>query len=222
MAVSYWGKVSVDVGTLSRVQPCEPLRSSAGAALEPHLPVDRLRDGSWVFAPYAAMRSVESGERVVCHVCGDALAAVSAQHVRRHGLTLDGYRERFGLNRKQSLLTPALAETRRSEGHRRWAENAGVRDDLAQGQEMARTGVLHDLGARAQPAGSRRAQGRASASREGRHGRTATAAGSKRGWGGMSVLGRWGSVGSRSTSSGGVLRGRRLTGFGRSSDAGDR
>jgi hypothetical protein len=38
---------------------------------------------------------------------------------------------------------------------------------LAVGQEMARTGVLYELGAAAQPVGARRSQGRAAASREG-------------------------------------------------------
>lgn len=113
------------------------------------------------------MLAVENGSRVVCHVCGDALAAISAQHARRHGLTLPGYRERFGLNRKQSLLAPGLAEARRVEGRRRWAENDGVRAGLAVGQDMARTGALYELGAAAQPPGSRRRQGRHSASRDG-------------------------------------------------------
>lgn len=110
---------------------------------------------------------VEDGARVVCHVCGDALAAVSAAHARRHGLTLEQYRERFGLNRKASLIAPVLAEKRRAEGLRRWASNAGVRDGLAVGQAMARSGVLYELGAAAQPAGTRRAQGRATATRDG-------------------------------------------------------
>ncbi|MCK9826069.1 MucR family transcriptional regulator [Nocardioides cavernae] len=131
------------------------------------MPVDRLDDGTWVFAPYGSMLPIEDGARVVCHVCGAALAAISAQHARRHDLTLAGYRERFGLNRKQSLLAPALAETRRVEGKRRWAENDALRTGLAVGQGMARSGVLHELGTTAQPAGSRRRQGRAAASRSG-------------------------------------------------------
>ncbi len=57
----------------------------------------RLSDGTWVYAPYGAMLAVEAGRRVVCHVCGDALSAISAQHAARHSLTFAGYRERFGL-----------------------------------------------------------------------------------------------------------------------------
>ena len=60
-----------------------------------------------------------------------------------------------------------IAENRRVEGKRRWAENSGVRDGLTVGQEMARAGALYELGAAAQPAGARRAEGRSPASREG-------------------------------------------------------
>lgn len=42
-----------------------------------------------------------------------------------------------------------------------------MRDGLAVGQEMARSGGLYELGAAAQPGGARRSQGRVAASREG-------------------------------------------------------
>ena len=100
-----------------------------------------------------SMLAVDAGSRVVCHLCGEALAAVLAQHARRHGLTLADYRERFGLNGKQSLVAPMLAEKRRHEGRRRWAENPGVRDGLALGQQMAKSGVLHDIGVADTPRG---------------------------------------------------------------------
>ena len=151
-------------GTLHGVRQVKP---AAGREREPHVPVGRLDDGTWVYAPYGAMQPVEAGRRVVCHACGEALSAISAQHARRHGLTLDEYRERFGLNRKQSLAAPELAQKRRVEGQRRWAQNTGVRDGLAVGQQMARSGALYQLGAGAQPAGARRPQGRAAASRAG-------------------------------------------------------
>lgn len=71
------GAASVAAGTLRGVQSSKPLRMSAGSAQEPHLPVDRLDDDTRVFAPCGARRAVDSGERVVRHMCGDALAAVS-------------------------------------------------------------------------------------------------------------------------------------------------
>ena len=144
-----------------------PESSGVGRAFEPHVPVDRLADGAWVYAPVGQMTVTDEGRAVVCHACGEPLAGVSAAHAGRHGLSLAAYRERFGLNRKTSLIAPALAETRRVEGQRRWAVNAAVREGLAVGQALARSGALYELGAAAQPAGSRRSQGRSAASREG-------------------------------------------------------
>lgn len=142
-------------------------RSRSAEATEPHVPVGRLPDGGWLFAPVGELLAIDGGRLVVCHACGEALAALSVAHVGRHGLDLAGYRERFGLNRKASLVAPVLAAARREEGRRRWVANEGVRRGLAVGQELARSGVLYELGAGAQPRGSRRAQGRAAASREG-------------------------------------------------------
>ncbi|MDP3890490.1 MucR family transcriptional regulator [Nocardioides sp.] len=113
------------------------------------------------------MLVVASGRRVVCHACGDELNAIAAGHARRHGLDLAGYRARFGLNRKASLVAPRLAQVRREEGLRRWESNEGVREGLAVGQEMARRGELYDLGSGAQPRGARRAQGREAATKAG-------------------------------------------------------
>lgn len=135
--------------------------------VEPHVPCDRLDDGTWVYAPYGRMMVSADGARVVCHACGEPLTAISRGHVARHDLDVAGYRERFGLNRKQSLIAPALAQTRRVEGRRRYEANDQVRDGLAVGQDVAQAGALHSLGAAAQPAGSRRRQGREPASRDG-------------------------------------------------------
>jgi hypothetical protein len=142
-------------------------RAASSQVPEPHVPSGRLSDGSWLFAPVGSMLVVAGGERVVCHACGEALAAISAGHLRRHGMDLVGYRVRFGLNRKASLLAPALAAVRRAEGRRRWEGNEALRAGLAVGQAMARSGVLNELGAGAQPVGSRRVQGRVAASAAG-------------------------------------------------------
>jgi hypothetical protein len=114
-----------------------------------------LPEDGWAYAPMGSMLACLGGARVVCHACGEQLTAISADHLRRYDLDLTGYRERFGLNRKRSLLAPALAALRREEGKRRWVSNTGVRDDLAVGQQMVRTGVLYVLGAAARPVGTR-------------------------------------------------------------------
>lgn len=139
----------------------------AGRELEPHTPCDRLDNGTWLYAAYGRTLVVAAGERLVCHGCGEHLAAVSAAHLARHELTQVGYRDQFGLNRKASLIAPALAQTRATEGRRRYDTNAGVREGLGLGQAMARDGTLVDLGQAAQPAGSRTEQGRRAASRDG-------------------------------------------------------
>lgn len=89
--------------------------------------MDRLHDGTWLYAPLGRLLVVDGGERIVCHACGDALTAITRHHARRHDLDLPGYRERFGLNRKTSLIAPTLAEVRREEGRRRWETNDAVR-----------------------------------------------------------------------------------------------
>lgn len=120
-----------------------------------------------MFAALGRLTVTAGGRCVVCHACGEPLASISAQHLARHGLTQASYRARFGLNRKQSLVAPQLAQARRVEGRRRWASNEALREGLAVGQEMARDGRLNELGVAAQPAGSRSAQGRFSASQGG-------------------------------------------------------
>jgi hypothetical protein len=111
---------------------------------------------------------VVAGEnRVVCHACGSRWRRSRRGTCGGTVWTYLGTGSGFGLNRKASRLSPVLAQRRRIEGRRRWASNAGVRDGLAVGQVMARSGVLYELGAAAQPAGARRARGRRAATRDG-------------------------------------------------------
>jgi hypothetical protein len=160
-----WWTPSVVSGIVESVHNGRSRRSVGSGALEPHVPVDRLDDGTWVYACVGDVLVVAGGTRIVCHACGDALEAITRHHVRRHDLDLSGYRTRFGLNRKTSLIAPRRAETRRVEGRRRWASNEGVRDGLEVGQAMAKSGELHAIGVAVQPTGSRRRQGRRAASR---------------------------------------------------------
>jgi hypothetical protein len=90
----------VATGIVQPVHTSGRSRSHAGAGgLEPHVPVGRLEDGTWLFAPYGDVLVVAGGEAIVCHACGDALEALTRHHVSRHDLELHGYRERYGLNR---------------------------------------------------------------------------------------------------------------------------
>lgn len=113
------------------------------------------------FAPLGELLAVDGGERVVCHLCGQALAMLGATHLRQqHGWTADAYREAFGLRRGTSLCAPAVTERRRQLGLERYGSNRRLRDGLAVGQEMARSGRLLEMSHLAQPAGSARAETR--------------------------------------------------------------
>jgi hypothetical protein len=103
---------------------------------------------------------VDGGERVVCHICGRALAMLGATHLRQHGWTAEAYRQAFGLRRGTSLCAPAVTERRRRLGLERYGSNRRLREGLAVGQEMARSGRLLELSHLAQPAGSARAETR--------------------------------------------------------------
>src|SRR5437763_1703824 len=65
--------------------------------------------------------------------------------LRRHGWTAELYRVTFGLNRSTALCSPAVAERRRAIGMDRYQRNARVRNGLAQGQALARSGQLLEM-----------------------------------------------------------------------------
>lgn len=120
-----------------------------------HMPVCRAADGRWLYAPLGALRAVDAGRLVVCHLCGQLLTHISRAHLqRRHQMDLPQYRQLAGLNRKQSLTAPALAARRRREGHRRFTDNEQVRAGLALGQQMARSGDLKALADECRPQAS--------------------------------------------------------------------
>lgn len=112
------------------------------------------------FAPVGELLIVDGGERVVCHLCGRALTMLGATHLRQHGWIAAMYREPFGLRRGASLCAPAMTERRRQLGLQRYETNVQLREGLAVGQAMARSGRLLALSHRAQPAGSARVETR--------------------------------------------------------------
>jgi bifunctional DNA-binding transcriptional regulator/antitoxin component of YhaV-PrlF toxin-antitoxin module len=112
------------------------------------------------FAPFGELLTVDGGERVVCHLCGRALTMLGATHLRQHGWTAALYREAFGLRRGASLCAPAMTERRRLLGLERYESNRELREGLAIGQALARSGRLLELSHQAQPAGSARAETR--------------------------------------------------------------
>ena len=122
--------------------------------------VGTLADGTVCFAPLGELLVVDGGQRVVCHLCGRELVLLAASHLRKHGWTPQAYREAFGLGRGTALCAPLLLQQRRALGVARYAANARLRDGLAVGQAMARSGELLERSHAAQPAGSARAESR--------------------------------------------------------------
>ena len=64
------------------------------------------------------MMVLAGGNLVECHVCGEPVTS-AGHHARwRHGLSPDGYRERFGLNRQTPLCAPAYSAKCRRRNYR--------------------------------------------------------------------------------------------------------
>lgn len=106
-------------------------------------------NGQWLFAPAGELVSFDGERLVICHACGAGLTHLSAGHLRRHGLSQADYRARYGLNRGQPLMAPAMVRQRVEEGHRRVLDPR-VAQGLAIGQAMARSGELVIIGQAAQ------------------------------------------------------------------------
>ena len=143
-------------GSVHRGRSADGLRPRVG----PGQAVGVLSEARPIFAPLGRLLVVDDGERVVCHLCGRALAILGASHVRQHGLTAGQYREAFGLRRGTALCAPAVTAHRRALGLVRYERNSRLREGLAVGQAMARDGSLLELSHAAQPAGAARAESR--------------------------------------------------------------
>lgn len=107
----------------------------------------RLPDGTVLHAPRGEL--VRDGEgRVCCHLCGRWFRGLGS-HLRAHRYTAAAYRETFGLCTTAALVADEVATkiSRRQAATYRGSEV--VRERLAPGHEMARSG---QLGARARTA----------------------------------------------------------------------
>ena len=102
-----------------------------------------LADGTAFYAP--AGEVVTDGVLVVCHLCGRSLRSVSA-HLRVHGWSAGGYREAFGLERRQPLEGLDTRKLRAAALTSRLLFEPAVREGSAAGRERARTGHLAAVG----------------------------------------------------------------------------
>lgn len=71
-------------------------------------PVDQVGD----LPAIGNIKFSEDGTKVRCHVCGRWYGSLNS-HVRTHSMTLDEYREAYGLARTVSLWPPALQDKQR-------------------------------------------------------------------------------------------------------------
>lgn len=79
--------------------------------------------------------------QVCCHLCGRLFTLLGA-HVRVHGLDAAGYRELVGLCRTRALAAPQLSSRIQTRQRMQYDAVPAVRDRLALGQELARSGQL--------------------------------------------------------------------------------
>jgi hypothetical protein len=76
---------------MTKTSPPEPLSQE-----DPRLP------------PLGVLIADDDGSRLQCHICGRFYPSLGHHVVKAHHMTGADYRERYGLNRKRSLLSPAL------------------------------------------------------------------------------------------------------------------
>ena len=105
-------------------------------------PADRLPEGVASFAPLGDLVVDEVLGLVQCHACGRWLRQLHHSHLRTHGLTTDTYRRRFGLRAGHPLQAPDLVDLRRQGMRRQLAQDARVRQALADAQSRVRSGEL--------------------------------------------------------------------------------
>ncbi len=62
-------------------------------------------------------------DRMQCHVCGKWYQSVGLHSVQAHELTADEYREAFGLNHQQGLVSPSLSDRMRRNVQQRYIDH---------------------------------------------------------------------------------------------------
>lgn len=110
-----------------------------------HEHIWQLPDGRGLHAPFGTLvRHPETGEPC-CHFCGRWFTALGS-HVRVHGCSAEEYRELLGLRRRSALAAPALSTAISARQRARYLASGEVRQRLAVGQDMARSGELNARG----------------------------------------------------------------------------
>jgi len=135
-----------------------------GRQLRPPLlgqPDGWLADGSPLYGRLGMVAVDEEAGTVQCAACGRWLSTVSGSHlVAAHGLTVQRYRERYGLGLRTVLEAPARRAQRSASTYMRIKKEPALAQLLAAGAADARSGVLAQRNRVAVAAGSRRSADR--------------------------------------------------------------
>ena len=74
-------------------------------------PVGRLDDGKVYYAPIGEVPYDADQDRVQCHLCDEWFRVIGGSHlIRRHGWTVDEYRQRFGLLKQDPTCAKGTSE----------------------------------------------------------------------------------------------------------------
>jgi predicted transcriptional regulator len=76
--------------------------------------------------PHGAILTSDDGTQIQCHACGRWLGSLTYHIGKTHGLSADDYKERFGLARGASLISPHAAELQRAAAIARGQGSKGV------------------------------------------------------------------------------------------------
>lgn len=90
------------------------------------------RDG---FGQHGILGQDDDG-RLLCHECGRWYRGLGS-HIRRHGLTADGYRTAHGLSLTRELVSADIKEHLETRGRRTYAARPDIRNSLAGGRALA-------------------------------------------------------------------------------------
>ena len=116
----------------------------AGASKHPpasHAHLWFLADGTGLHAPAGQLVVDEATGRLCCHLCGRWFRSLGS-HVRAHGWSAADYRRAMGLCSTAALTSSEVSSSIAVRQSARYAADPEHRQDLAHGQQMARTGAL--------------------------------------------------------------------------------
>ncbi len=83
-------------------------------------------DDDTLFGERGVLAYDEALDRIQCHACGRWFQKITAHHLKLHGLTIAGYKERYGLNIGTALETPRITDLRRRQAEQRMAKGLFV------------------------------------------------------------------------------------------------